>query len=244
MIVKNRLLDLDLCIYQDNDWFKFSLDSVLLAHFVTVNLRTKMIMDLACGNAPIPMLLTYRSSAKIYGVEYQNCVYELGKKSIMENHLEDRIHLLNANVCDIDEMFFSDSFDVVTCNPPYFRVNKESYLNENSVKSIARHELYLKLDDVLKQASYLLKNGGVFAMVHRTERMVEILDVFRKYNIEPKKIRFVYPKVGRDSDLFLIEGIKNGRSGLKMLSPLIIHTSNNNYTKEVQDILRFDVRGE
>ncbi len=245
MIVKNRLLDLDKCIYQNDDWFKFSLDSVLLASFVTLNLRVKKILDLATGNAPIPMLLSYRTKAHIYGVEYQECIYQLGKKSVVDNQLEDRVTLLNDDVRLLKERFSSDYFDVVVCNPPYFKVNRGGdFLNDNTVKACARHELTLSLDDVLGQASYLLKSGGIFAMVHRTERLVEILNFFKMYHIEPKRIQFIYPKEGKESNLFLIEGIKNGKSGLKMLSPLIVHKNNNDYTEMVQEILKFDYRGD
>ena len=240
MKLKNRLLDYKEIIYQDDEWFKFSLDSVLLANFVTLNLRTKKIIDLATGNAPIPIFLSFRTKASIYGVEYQDCVYELGKESIIENGLDKQIHLICEDVRKLRHSFESDSFDVVTCNPPYFKINDESYLNENEIKARARHELTLNLDDVLKMSSYLLKNGGVFAMVHRTERFIEIIEKMRQYRIEPKRIQFIYPKVGKDSDLFLIEGIKNGNVGLKMLSPCVIHEMDDSYTKEVQDILKFD----
>lgn len=240
MKVKNRLLDTDKVIYQDDDWFKFSLDSVLLANFVTLNLRVKKIMDLATGNAPIPIFLSFRTRASIYGIEYQRCVYELGVESIIENGLDNQISLFNDDVRDLRKVFSGDSFDVVTCNPPYFKISGETFLNDNKVKAIARHEILLSLDDVFSNASYLLKNGGVFAMVHRTERFVEIMDKFREYRIEPKRIQFIYPKEGKVSDLFLIEGIKNGKSGLKMLSPCVIHEDNDSYTKEVRDILKFD----
>ena len=240
MIVKNRLLDLSFDIYQNEEWFKFSLDSVLLASFVTLNLRTKMIMDMATGNAPIPLLLTYRTTAKIYGVEYQKCVYDLAVQSVLANRLEDKIQLLCEDVCNLKKCFKGDTFDVITCNPPYFKVKKASYLNDNSVKAIARHELTLNLSDVVMNAVYLLKNGGIFAMVHRTERLVEILEIFKRYGIEPKRIQFIYPKAGKNSDLFLIEGMKNGNPGLKLMSPLIIHKDNGDYTDEVQDILKFN----
>ena len=240
MIVKNRLLDLDLCIYQNDDWFKFSLDSVLLSQFVTLNLRTKKILDLACGNAPIPMFLSYRTKAMIYGVEYQKCICDLAIKSINENCLNDRIKIYNEDVRNLKNFFESDSFDVITCNPPYFKIHHDLFLNENDIKATARHELHLKLDDVLNISSYLLKNGGIFAMVHRTERLVEILESFRKYSIEPKRIQFIYPKSGKNSDLFLIEGIKNGHVGLKMLPPLVVHKNNGDYTDELQKYLKFN----
>lgn len=239
MKIKNRLLNLDMVIYQDSDWFKFSLDSVLLANFVTINYRVKKIMDFATGNAPIPMLLFYRTSAQIYGVEYQKCVYELAIQSINENNLGDQIHLSCGDVSDLKNKFQSDSFDVVTCNPPYFKTLSSNYLNQNFVKSIARHEIFLNLDIIFRQAFYLLKTGGVFAMVHRTERFIEIIEKMKEYHLEPKRVQFIYPKEGKNSDLFLIEAVKNGKNGLKMLYPLIIHKDDNTYTDEVSKILEF-----
>ena len=244
MKVKNRLLDYDAVIYQDDEWFKFSLDSVLLAHFVTLNLRTKRIIDLATGNAPIPILLTYRTNASIYGIEIQKCVFDLGVESVLENKMEQQIQLIHGDVREINTYFNSDFFDVVTCNPPYFKTMEDGYFNENSVKAKARHEITLNLDDVLSKANYLLKNGGIFAMVHRTERFVEVLEKMKQYHIEPKRVQFIYPKKGRDSDLFLIEGIKNGKTGLKMLSPLIIHQDDDCYTDEVLWMFHSSNRGD
>ncbi len=236
MKVKNRLLDYDLEIYQDDEWFKFSLDSVLLAFFVTLNLRAKRIMDLATGNAPIPLLLSYRTKASIYGIEFQKCVFDLGKESVLYNHLEDQIHLVHGDVREVRDYFSGDFFDVITCNPPYFKTNSVDFMNDNSVKAVARHEISLTLDDVLSQSYFLLKNGGVFAMVHRTERLIEIVEKMRQNFIEPKRIQFIYPKKNKNSDLFLIEGIKNGSMGLKMLPPLIIHNDDGSYTKEVANL--------
>ena len=236
MKVKNRLLDYKEFIYQDDEWFKFSLDSVLLANFVTINRNFKMIIDFATGNAPIPMLLTYRTKALIYGIEYQECIYELGVESVTENKLLDRIKLINGDVRNIKDYFKAESFNVVTCNPPYFKISDECHLNENVVKALARHEISLNLEDVVKNASYILKNRGVFAMVHRTERMVEIIEMMKKYRLEPKRIQFIYPKDGENSDLFLIEGVKNGNGGLKMLSPIIVHNSDDSYTEEIRNL--------
>ena len=239
MKVKNRLLDYKEIIYQDDEWFKFSLDSVMLANFVTINQSCKKIIDFATGNAPIPLLLSFRTKGTIYGVEYQKCVYDLAVESVEDNNLNGQIKLINADVKYISNEFGSETFDVVTCNPPYFKTTNEDYLNTNYVKSIARHEIKLKLEEVIKSASYLLKNGGNLAMVHRTERFVEIIEVMKKYNIEPKKIQLIYPKDGLNSDLFLIEGTKNGKVGLKLLSPLIVHKSDDSYTDEVKKILEF-----
>ncbi len=235
MEVKHHLLNFkNMVIYQNTDYFTMSLDSLLLANFVTINLRDKMIIDLATGNAPIPLLLSKRTKAKIYGIEIQEEIYNLAKKSVKENKLDDQITLLLENVKNVDSIFKSDFFDIITCNPPYFKVNTNSNLNKNKVKTIARHEIELDLDSILKISKKLLKTGGKLAIVHRPERLTEILEKFRYYNIEPKKIRFVYPKLGKDSNIMLVEGIKNGQSGIKIMQPLIIYDDNNNYTDEVK----------
>lgn len=237
MEVKNRLLNYkDKYIYQNDEWFKFSLDSVLLANFVTVNLSTKKIMDLATGNAPIPMLLTYRTQAKIYGIELQKEIYELGKKSIFENEMSKQIRLLNMDIKDSINFFGFEQFDIVTCNPPYFKVGKKDLLNDDKIKSIARHELYINLNDICYIASNILKNKGIFALVHRPERLIEILDTMRKYKIEPKKIQFVYPKIEKAANMVLIEGIKNGKNGVKLLNPLVVYDENNNYNKIIKEM--------
>ena len=233
---KNRLLDYDMVIYQDDEWFKFSLDSVLLVNFVTLNLKCKRIIDLASGNAPIPMLLTLRTKAQIDAIELQECVYKLGVESILENKLEDRINFVKGDVRNIKEYYSGECFDTVLCNPPYFNTKHDGHLNENEVKMRARHEVTLTLDDVVKSASYLLKNGGNFAMVHRSERLITILESLKKYNMEPKKIQFVYSKEGRNSDLFLIEATKNGNSGLKVLPALIINNDDGSYKEGIRSL--------
>lgn len=233
---KNRLLDFDMVIYQDDDWFKFSLDSVLLANFVTLNLSCRKIIDLASGNAPIPMLLTKRTNAKIDAIELQECVYELGKQSILENGLLDRINFILGDVREIQKYYSSESFDTVLCNPPYFNTKDGGHFNDNEVKRKARHEVTLTLDDVLKNASYLLKNGGNFAMVHRSERFISIIETMRKYRLEPKKVQFIYSKEGKNSDLFLIEAVKNGNSGLKILPGLIVNNEDGSYKEGIRDL--------
>lgn len=234
MLVKNKLLNYGDCyIFQDTEYFKFSLDSVLLANFVTINKRDRKIIDIATGNAPIPMLLTYRTSAKILGVEIQKIIYSLGIVSVKENNMNNQISLINDDAKNLVNRFESDTFDVITCNPPYFKTESVACRNNNMVKSIARHEDSLNLEDVMVISKKILKNNGRVALVHRTERFVEILNTMQKYNIEPKRVRFVYSKDGKNSNLVLIEGIKNGKPGLKLLPPLVIYDNDGNYTKEV-----------
>ena len=235
MRVKNRLLNFsNNIIYQDEDYFAFSLDSVLLANFVTIKLSDKKIVDLCTGNAPIPMLMSFRTKARIFGVELQKEVYSMGYDSVIENKMEEQIELINADVNDIGKIIEAESIDIVTCNPPYFKFQDNSLVNNNDIKTIARHEVKLNLEDVIKASKYLLKNGGTFAMVHRPDRLIEIINLMQKYGIEPKKLRLVYPKIGKDANILLIEGVKNGKTGLKVLSPMYTHNDNGSYTDEVR----------
>jgi len=241
MEVKNRLLNYyNAWIYQNDEWFKFSLDSVLLANFVTINLSAKKIIDFAMGNAPIPMLLTYRTSAKIYGIELQKEIFELGKKSIIENRMNNQVEIINNDIKNVQNVFGCEEFDVVLCNPPYFKTDKQELLNNNEIKTLARHEITLTLEDIFISAGKILKNKGIFAMVHRPERFMEIINLMKKYNIEPKRIRFVYPKDGKEANILLIEGIKNGNPGLKILSPLFVYNKNGEYNKEIKDMFGDD----
>ena len=235
MKVKNRLLNFrDNIIYQNDDYFAFSLDSVLLANFVTIKLSDKKIIDFCTGNAPIPMLMSFRTKARIFGVELQKEIFSMGVQSVVENKMDEQIELINLDVKNIDSVIEAESMDIVTCNPPYFKYKEDSLVNENDVKSIARHEVMLNLEDVLKSARYVLKNGGTFAMVHRPERMIEIINLMQKYNIEPKKIRLVYPKKDKEANILLIEGIKNGKSGLKIMEPLFTHNDDGSYVDEIR----------
>lgn len=220
-------------IYQNTDWFSFSLDSVLLPNFVTLRKNVKNIIDLGTGNAPIPLILSTKTDANITAVEIQEDLYELARKTVELNKLEDRIELINMDVLDLKNIYESDSFDVVVSNPPYFKLNEGSNLNEDIHKIIARHEKCLNLEQLANTVKYLLKNNGVFAMVHRTDRLIEIINVLSKNNLQVKKLRFIYPKKNTESNMVLVEATKNGNVGLKILPPLYVHDEDGNYTEEV-----------
>ena len=239
MEIINRLLNYkDLKIVQNTDWFAFSLDSVLLANFVTINKNTKNILDLCTGNAPIPIILSTKTNADITCVELQKEIYDLAKKSIEINNLQDKINILNMNVIDLPKKYETDTFDVITCNPPYFKVNEKSNLNDNEIKTIARHEIYLELDEIFSISRKLLKNNGIISIVHRPERLIEIIESMKRNNIEPKKLRFVYPKKNSDCNIILIEGSKNGKTGLKILPPLYVHDEDGKYLDEIQNLFQ------
>jgi len=178
--------------------------------------------------------MSFRTKARIFGVELQKEIYSMGYDSVLENGMYKQIELINDDVKNISDIFESESMDIVTCNPPYFKFQNDSLVNDNDTKTIARHEVKLTLDDVVKASKYVLKNGGTFAMVHRPDRMIEIIELMKKYGIEPKKLRLVYPKFGKDANILLIEGIKNGKTGLKVLSPMYTHNDNGSYTEEIR----------
>ena len=221
-------------IIQNTDMFNFSLDSVLLPNFVTINKNIQNILDIWCGNWPIPLILSTKTDAHITGVEIQKDVFALAVESVKINNLENRIDIINADINELYKNLETESFDIITCNPPFFKVSKDSNLNESEYKTIARHEVKLNLEDIMKISRKLLKNNGVLGIVHRPERLVDIIELMRKNNIEPKKIRLVYPKKDKEANILLIEGTKNGNPGLKILPPLYSHDEDGRYTEEIQ----------
>lgn len=238
MKVINDLLGYDdFKIVQNPEWFSFSLDSVLLPKFVTINKDVKNILDLGTGNAPIPIILTtITEKANIYGIEIQKDVYEMAKESIKINNLESRIKIINDDMKKLDQYFEANFFDVIVSNPPYFKLEELSKKNDDEHKTIARHEEKITLSELIQIAKKYLKNNGVFAMVHRTDRLIEIIEEMRKNNIEPKKIQLIYPKQNSNSNMVLIEGKKNGNPGLIIKEPLIIHDENGEYLEDIKKI--------
>ncbi len=239
-LVCNELLGRPLLkIYQDTDAFNFSIDSMLLASFATITKKVNNICDLCTGNAPVPLYLTLRTKANIKCVEVQKDSYDLAIKSIEENHLENQIEAINDNLIGISNKLGKNKFDLVTCNPPYFKVGDHN-INPNDKKAIARHEVLATLDDIVKEAALLLNSKGYFAMVHRPLRLIEIIDTLRKYKIEPKRLQFIYPKAGSECNHILIEGVKDGAPGLKVLEPLFVYGEDGKWTKEILKIYNYE----
>lgn len=224
----------NLRVYQDSEMFNFSLDSVLLPNFVTINKNIKNILDIGCGNLPVSLILTTKTDANITAVEIQKDVYDIALKNLELNNKQNQINIINADIRDLYKNFETEYYDVIVCNPPFFKVSKDSHLNKNDYKTIARHEVFLNLDDLFSISKKILKNNGIISIVHRPERLLDIICVMRKYNIMPKKIQFVYPKKDKEANILLIEGTKNGNSGMKILPPLFVHNEDGTYTDEVK----------
>lgn len=235
MEVLNDLLGYkNIKIYQNTQMFSFSLDSVLLANFVNINKKVSNILDIGTGNAPIPLILSKKTDAKITGVEIQEDVFSLAMKSIQYNKLQDQITVINDDINNKYKEWNSESFDIITCNPPFFKITENVKLNESVYKRYARHEITLNIEQIFKIARKLLKNNGTINLVHRPDRLVEILSIMEQNNIEPKRLRFIYPRINESANMVLIEGVKMGKSGVKIESPLIVHDKDGNYTEDVK----------
>lgn len=230
--VQNDLYDYGLKIYQDNELFKFSLDSLLLTEFVDIKKNDRKLLDLCSGNAPLPLIIASRHDIEVTGVEIQKEIYDLALKSIKENNLTN-IKMLNCNVKDLKNYFPGNNFDIITCNPPFFKVDKTSLINEDLKKAMARHEITITLEEILEVVKYLLKESGTFYLVHRPERLEEILVLANKSNLHVKEMIFVYSNIKKDAIMVLLKFRKNARLGVKIKSVVI-----NRNIKTYQNIFR------
>lgn len=231
------LADESMQIIQSKTAFAFSLDAVLLANFASIPKKKGKILDLCTGNGVIPLLLSRHTKAKITGVEIQKRIYDMATRSVHLNELDDQIDLIHGDLKEMKSILGHSNFDVVTCNPPYFKTPSKQEQNQNDYLKIARHEIYCTLEDVVKACKLHVKPGGKVALVHRPGRLVDVITLFRKYHIEPKRIRFVYPKQGKEANMLLIEGIRDGSSDVKILPPLYIYQDNGKYTEEAEEII-------
>ena len=237
--VVNNLLNKNLKIIQRTDFFNFSLDSLLVANFLSVGRGVNKIVDLGTGNGAIPLFLSERTKAKITGIEIQKISAELAKRNIELNNLSEQIEIINDDMKNWRKYFKIGSQDAVISNPPFFKFyGNEELLNDLDQLTLARHEISITLEEIIETASFLLKDKGYFAMVHRPDRFLEILDTMRKYGIVPKKVRFCHSKIDKQAKILLVEGIKFGAEGLTVLPPLISHNSDGKYSQEVLELFK------
>lgn len=226
----------NLKIFQDSEFFCFSLDSIILANYSNIRDKDKKICDLGTGNGIIPLILTRRTDKDIYCVEIQKKLYNLAKESFEYNKVSERIKIYNCDIENKNIFNYNEFFDLVLCNPPFFKVEKKSLVNISVEKQIARHEVQMTLDKLFRISSRILKTGGNICVVHRPERLLEITDTMRKYNIEPKRLKFIYKDSNSKSKLILVEGQKGGNGGLKIDEPLIMYNLDGSMTDEYLSI--------
>ncbi|BAP85751.1 methyltransferase [Paucilactobacillus hokkaidonensis JCM 18461] len=235
----DQLYSQDVKIIQSPEVFSFSLDAVLLADFVLPSKKSGyQIIDLCAGNGAISLFLHSKLAGHITQVELQPRLADMATRSVLLNKLQDRYSVLNLDIANIFTKIRKDSADIVICNPPYFTDLPTSKKNPNQYLAIARHELTTNLESVLATMSGLLKMNGRGYMVHRPERLAEILQQAISHRLMPKRIRFIYPKPKREANMVLIEFIKDGKSGgIRIVPPLTISKDNNEYGPEMQAML-------
>ncbi len=234
-----RIDDLEykgLKIIQNKEGFCFGIDSILLSDFAKNIKKGAKVLDLGAGTGIIATLLCGKTElSEIIGIEVQEEVYEMAKRTIQLNHLENKFKLIQDNILNLNNYFEKNSFDVIVTNPPY-KKKETGIQNEDIRRLISRHEIEANLEDFIKISKDMLKDKGEFYIVYRPERLVDLLSIMRKYKIEPKKIRFVYSNIHAVSKLVLVQGVKNGKPFLKLEPNLYIYDEKGNYTDEILKI--------
>jgi len=234
-----RIDDLEykgLKIIQNTEGFCFGIDAVLLSDFAKEIRNNSKVLDLGTGTGILAILLVGKTNLeKIYGVEIQEQVAQMAKRSVRLNNLENKIEIINKNIKELEEIFKKNSFDSIITNPPYKKL-ETGKTNEKENKFISRHEVTANLEDFIKISFNLLKDKGTFYMVHRPERLAEIIYTLKKYKLEPKKIRFVHSNYNQEPKMFLIKAVKNAKEFLKVEKPLFIYNEQGEYTEEILKI--------
>lgn len=221
-------------IIQSHDGFKFGIDAVLIANFCRLK-NGDVGVDIGTGTGIIPIILAAKSNvSKIYGIEIQDEVAEMAERSVELNDLSSRIEIVNDDIKNRSKLFDKASMDFVVSNPPYFQTN--TLQSENLKKLISRHEVRCNLNDILETASYLLKPNKPFFMIHRPDRLVDLIELARANKLEPKEIRFIHPNTLKAANLVMIKYVKSANKGIKMLAPLYVYNENGVYTDEINRI--------
>lgn len=226
----------DLKIIQKNNGFCFGIDSVLLSDFAKEIKKNSNVVDLGTGTGILSILLSGKTNLKkIYGIEIQKDIADMAKRSVKLNNLEDKVEIINTDIKNLKNIFDINSFDAIVTNPPYKNENSGK-INENEYKYISRHETTANLSDFIKISVQLLKDKGSFYMVHRPERLVDIIYELRSNKLEPKNIKFVYSNKEKEPKLVLIKAVKNANKFLKVEKPLFVYNQDGNYTDEILKI--------
>lgn len=219
-------------VIQKKEGFRFGVDAVLLANFAKVK-NNSSVIDLCTGTGIVPFILAGKTNAKnITGIEIQEEFVEMAERSVEFNKLEERVNFINGDLKNLALLKKLPKVEVLTVNPPY-KLQNSGIINLHDKNAIARHEICCTLEDVIIASRILLKDNGRMYMVHRPDRLVDIVTLMRKHKIEPKRIRMVHPSAGKAPNIVLVEGQRDGGAFLKWDDPLYVHTEDGGYTEEI-----------
>ncbi len=222
-------------IIQNPKRFCFGMDAVFLAGFAGKAKGTRLL-DLGTGTGILPILMEARTDIPhLYGLEIQEESADMARRSVLLNHLEEKIEIIKGDIREADRLFETASFDVITCNPPYM-IGQHGLKNADMAKAIARHEVCCTFEDVALQTAKLLKPGGHFYLVHRPFRLAEILVMLSACRLEPKRMQLVYPFIDKEPNMVLIEAVRGGKSRMMVEKPLIVYKSPGEYMPEIYEI--------
>lgn len=225
----------DYKIIQNVNGFCFGMDAVLLSDYAKVKKNAK-VMDLCSGTGIVPILLEAKYKLSLVdGLEVQEDYVEMANRSAKMNQQQDKVHFLQGDVKTVREQFAQDSYDYVTCNPPYM-TGEHGLVNGDYIKAIARHEILCSLEDVVKAAKWLLKPSGHFVMVHRPFRMAEIIHTLKENKLEPKRMRLIYPYIDKEPNMILIDAVKGGKQRVTVDPPFIVYNKDGSYTEEIYKV--------
>lgn len=230
----NDLLGYNIKIFQDDDFFKYNLDSILLAEFVELKSNKKNILDIGAGTGAISLVLSTKTNQNIDAIEIQKELSDLFTKTIKYNKLEDQISLYNEDIKESALLNRNNYYDIIVCNPPYFKNGKFS---SKLAKSIARHEKFLNINDIAKVSKKILNNNGSLYIVYNSERLIEALEILKSSNLIPKRLKFIHTNLSKSSTIFLLECVKNGNDGLKIEPPFILYNKDGEETDEYTTLI-------
>lgn len=229
----------DLKIIQRNDFQNFTLDSVLISDFVKINRKTKKILDIGTGCGIISILLAKRSKAKITGIEILETMAEIAKENVKNNGFYEQISIVNEDIKNYKKTFSEAQFDTIVTNPPYFEFKGDfSQINDLEQLACARHNVNLTVEEIIKISAYLLKNMGSFSIVFRSERLIEILELLKKYNLEPKRMKNCYTKWNENAKICMIEAIKDANIGLLIEMPIFVYDKNGKKSEYIENLYK------
>ncbi len=222
-------------VKQEQVGYRFSIDAVILAHHVRPR-PGERVVDLGTGCGIVPLIVAYRHPAThMFGIEIQKELADIADDNVRENGMQETVRIVHRDMQTIQPAMFQGPVDIVVSNPPFHKA-ASGRINPNRQRAVARHEIRVTLLDVVKAAGDILKTAGLFVLVYTSERLPELVQHMRACRIEPKNVRFIHSRRDGESKLMMMEGIKQGRPGLKVGPPIVIYNEDGTYTKEVADM--------